>query len=126
MRRATWAASDKLYLLSAFLRDGGSFIGDTMLFDVCRDPHARAEIGTVIASPFQGLGLGPELIAGTLAWGWNELGLEEIKGFIEDGNPRSMVACLRAGFGLTSSVPISRQFQGELRSGWPIVIRRPA
>jgi RimJ/RimL family protein N-acetyltransferase len=124
-RRAKWAASDQLYLISAFLRDGGSFIGDTMLFDVFRDPYPRAEIGTVIASRFQGLGIGSELIAGTLAWGWNELGLEEIKGFIEDGNPHSTVACLRSGFSLTTSVPISRRFQGEVRWGWPIVMRRP-
>ncbi|MHC2255731.1 RimJ/RimL family protein N-acetyltransferase [Bradyrhizobium embrapense] len=124
-RRAKWAASDQLYLISAFLREDGSFIGDTMLFDVFRDQYPRAEIGTVIASPFHGLGIGTELIAGTLAWGWNELGLEEIKGFIEDGNAHSTVACLRSGFSLTTSRPISRCFQGELRWGWPIVARRP-
>jgi len=124
-RRAEWAASDQRYLLSAFLRDGGSFIGDTMLFDVVRDPCPRAEIGTVVASPFQGLGIGQELIAGTLTWGWNELGLKEIKGFIEDENPRSTVACLRSGFSLITSCPISRRFQGEVRWGWPIVMRRP-
>ncbi|MGO7482957.1 GNAT family N-acetyltransferase [Rhizobium ruizarguesonis] len=123
--RTEWAASDKRYLISAFLRDGGHFVGDTMLFDVFRDPYARAEIGTVIASPFQGSGLGSELIAGTVAWGWDELGLEEIKGFVEDGNIPSTVACLRCGFSLTSSVPISRHFEGELRLGWPIVVRRP-
>jgi len=124
-RRAQWAASDQIYLISAFLREGGSFIGDTMLFDVFRDPYPRAEIGTVIASPFQGLGIGPELIAGTLDWGWDELGLKEIKGFIEDENPVSTVACLRSGFSLTTSGPISRRFQGEVRWGWPIVMRRP-
>ena len=96
-----------------------------MLFDICRDPYARAEIGTVIASPFQGLGLGPELIAGTLAWGWDELGLEEIKGFIQDQNSHSTVACLRSGFSLMTSGPISRHFEGKMRWGWPIMMRRP-
>jgi RimJ/RimL family protein N-acetyltransferase len=124
-RRANWAASDQIYLLSAFLRESGRFIGDTMLFDVSRDPYPRAEIGTVIASPFQGSGIGTELIAGTVAWGWDELGLVEIKGFIEDGNTHSRVACLKAGFSLTSTELISRRFEGEMRLGWPIVIRRP-
>lgn len=124
-RRAKLADSDHLYLISAFLRDDGRFIGDTMFFDVFRDPYPRAEIGTVIASHFQDQGIGSELIAGTIDWGWHELGLHEIKGFIEDENPRSTVACLRSGFSLTTSIPISRIFQGEVRRGWPIVMRRP-
>jgi RimJ/RimL family protein N-acetyltransferase len=124
-RRAQWADLDQLYVISAFLREDGSFVGDTMLFDVFRTPYARAEIGTVLASALQGRGLGPELIAGTLSWGWRELGLLEIRGFVEDENPASTVACLRSGFSLTTSGPIPRRFQGETRWGWPIVMRAP-
>lgn len=123
-RRAKLADSDQLYLISAFLREDGSFVGDTMLFDVFRDPYPRAEIGTVVASPFQGQGIGSELIAGTVNWGWHDLGLREIRGFVEDENRHSMVACLRSGFTLTTSVPITRIFQGEIRRGWPIVMQR--
>lgn len=118
------AALDQLYVLSAFLRDDGRFVGDTMLFDVLRRPHPRAEIGTVVTNSFQGMGLGSELIAGTIEWGWHALGLEEIRGFVEADNPQSMVACLKSGFSLTSSTPIPRNFLGEVRWGWPIVIHR--
>lgn len=123
-RRTEWAASDRIYLISAFMRENGSFVGDTMLFDVFRDPYSRAEIGTVIASPFQSMGIGRELIAGTLGWGWNELNLREIKGFIEDENHASTVACLKSGFSLTTSVPISREFEGDVRRGFPSVAAR--
>ena len=125
-RREELAASDQFYVLSAFLREDGRFVGDTMLFDVTRDPYARAELGTVVSSPFRRMGLGTELIAGTLEWGGSELGLSEIKGFVEADNSVSMVACLNAGFSLCASTPIPRMFQGEQRWGWPIVWRKVA
>lgn len=116
--RAKWASDDQHYVLGLFLRDSGRFIGDASLFNVDRTASARAEIGLVIYSPYQGRGLGREALRGCIEWGLKSLRLQQIYGYVQPLNRASINACLRAGFRLQSSVPVVRLFDGQAVSTW--------
>ena len=82
-------------ILAAVARDGGAFLGTTMLFRF--DVPGVAEIGFWFAAHARRRGLTEAAIALTLRWGFEELGLTRIEGLTAPSNTHSQKAMARAG-----------------------------
>jgi RimJ/RimL family protein N-acetyltransferase len=73
------------------------FVGTTMLFRI--DPEARsAELGFWLSPAGRGRGLAVRAIRLTLAWAFDEIGLERVQGLTDADNISSQRVMERAGF----------------------------
>jgi ribosomal-protein-alanine N-acetyltransferase len=87
-RAIRWAISAK---------DSGEMAGDCGFFEI-NVPHARAEIGYVIARQHWGRGVGTAAVRAMVRWGLSTLALNRIEAIIHSENLASMRVAEKAGF----------------------------
>jgi ribosomal-protein-alanine N-acetyltransferase len=87
-RAIRWAISSK---------DTGAMIGDCGFFEI-NVPHARAEIGYVIAREHWRRGVGTSAVRGMVRWGFETLALHRIEAIVHRDNAASLRVAEKAGF----------------------------
>jgi uncharacterized protein (DUF952 family)/RimJ/RimL family protein N-acetyltransferase len=78
----------------------------------------RADIGLWIGQSYQGLGYGSAVIHWLVAYGFDQLGLEKIEGYVFCGNLASRRIFEKNGFLLEGTIRNALQKQGQARDEW--------
>jgi ribosomal-protein-alanine N-acetyltransferase len=93
-RSIRWAISPKAT---------GVMAGDCGFFEI-NVPHARAEIGYVIAREHWGRGVGTSAVRTMVRWGFEALDLHRIEAIIHPKNLRSIQIARKSGFGREGTI----------------------
>jgi RimJ/RimL family protein N-acetyltransferase len=122
--RSVQVAAGKIHFFTIIERGSDSPIGscDVRPFDEGR----RAMVGLWIGEPFQGRGLGTEVVAGLVRYAFEKLSVSRVEADVFVGNLRSRRAFERNGFKLLRTVPAAVIKRGVPVDEWRMGLEREA
>jgi RimJ/RimL family protein N-acetyltransferase len=92
--------------------------------DIFVTGERKAEIGLWIGEPFQGMGIGSEVVEQLTAYGFERLPIDEITSEIFVGNTASRRAFEKCGYELTSTLKNALTKRGVEVDAWMLTRRR--
>lgn len=114
--RAALVAEGKLHQFTILDPASGLPAGSCSLRPYSQ-PH-RADIGLWIGLPYQRRGLGVQVVAELLAYGFQTLGLEKIEAFVFTGNRPSRRIFEKNGFTLEGTIRLAVEKRGRFLDEW--------
>jgi RimJ/RimL family protein N-acetyltransferase len=120
--RSVQVAAGKIHFFTIIERESDSAIGscDIRPFDEGR----RAMVGLWIGEPYQGRGLGTEVIARLASYAFEKLDVSRVEADVFIGNLRSRRAFERNGFKLLRTVPAAVIKRGVPVDEWRMGLER--